>query len=293
MKSDRKIGLVGQGSLALSYLARLPSFLDGLALVKGTNERTSSRLRNALRAGQWVSDYRSFARIKMIWVAVSEDTLPAVLDDLAKHVKLAGKMIVLCDTLRDSAAFPVLTEAKTQVATLYLMPQAGERIFVAEGHATVLEEVRRMLVADRRKLIELAPGTKPLFLSGLHLCAHLLIPFAGAAVESFRLAGLSRTEATLALQAIGANALRAYIRGGDKALPRAEAEQMQNVLDESREVIRAFSPRIAELYDERPGQWMFYVGSKQFWSGSGKQDAARAAAAGATSLEKNTPAKAK
>ena len=284
--STLKIGIVGQGSLALSYLARLPSLLDRLLLVKGTNERTSSRLRNALRAGQWVNDYASFARVKMIWIAVADSALPGILADLAQHVKLTGKMIVLCDTLQGSAAFPVLNDAGARVATLYLMPNAAERIFIVEGHAGVIDELRQMLADDRRKVIELAPGAKPLFISGLHLCAHMLIPFAGAAVESFRLAGLSRTEATLALQAIGSNALRAYIRGGDKALPRAEAECMQNALDESREAIRAVSPRLAELYDQHPGEWMFYVGSKQFWSGSAqkdkaRKDAARAAAAGA------------
>ena len=267
---------MGQGRLALSYLARLPSFLRELALVKGTNERTSSRLRNALHAGEWVNDYESLERCKLLWIAVSEDSLPAILSELAEVVDLGGRMIVLADTLRDSGFFSLLAQRGARVATVNLMPESSDRVFVTEGHSDVVKELRRILESDNRKLIELRPGAKPMFVSGIHLSAHMLLPFAGAAVESFRFAGLTRNEAALAMQAIASNALRAYVRGGDRALPREHAELMRKVLDESRETLRAMNPRMAELYDADPGMWLFYVGAQLFWRGSAQKDDAGA-----------------
>ena len=269
--------MIGQGGLAFSYLGRLSSFLNALVLVKGTNERTSSRLRNALRAGKWVNDYKELARCRILWIAVSDDSLPRILKDLASQLSLSNRTIVLCNTPRDSGMFPLLAEKGAKIATLYLMPQSDERIFILEGDPAVVKELQEMLEADNRKTIELKPGTKPMYISGLHLCAHLVLPFAGAAVESFRLAGLTRSQATLAMMAIAGNALRSYVRGADKALPRAEAEQMQNVLDEYRGAIRELNPRMAELYDANPAKWFGFVGAKKFWAGSAEKEAARAA----------------
>jgi hypothetical protein len=269
------IGLIGQGSLALSYLARLPSLLGRVALVKGSNERTSSRLRNSLRAGRWVNEYREFAPCRVLWIAVSEDSLPQVLEELAGAVNLSHRLIILGDTLRDARSFKVLSRCGAYAATVMMMPQSAERIFIAEGHKSAMKELAEILEADNRKVIELKPGAKPLFVSGVHLSAHLVLPFAGAAVESFRAAGLTRGQATLAMQAITGNALRSYARGGDKALPRPHAEEMRKVLAEEREAMRAISVRLAELYDAQPEKWFSFVGSKRFWRESAEKDRGR------------------
>jgi predicted short-subunit dehydrogenase-like oxidoreductase (DUF2520 family) len=271
------IGLVGQGAVGFSYLVRLPSFVRQLSVVKGTNHRTSSRLRNTLRAGRWVNDYAALDDLKMIWIAVGEEALDGILSELAGAVILTNRMVVICDTVRDSLSFPALNQANARVATLFLMPEASERIFIAEGNEVTLKELRRMMAADKRKLIELRPGTKALYVSGLHLSAHLLMPWLGAAVESFRFAGLSRSEATLAMQAIGGASLRAYIRAGEKALNLPDAQRMQTAVDKEREAIRKVNPRLAEFYDGDAGKWLRYVGGKRFWHGSKETEAQLAA----------------
>ena len=101
---------------------------------------------------------------------------------------------------------------------------------------------RRLAAAEKRTLIEIQTGCKVLYVAGVHLASHLVLPWIGAAVESLRAAGFSRAAATMAVEAMSTRALRAYTRAGRKA--------WSFTAEESLETIRGADPQLAKLYAE-------------------------------------------
>lgn len=263
--SVRKLaGLVGAGGVGRSFLARMPALLGRLGPVKGASLRVSRRIANGLRAGTGVGDYAPLAACDFIWLAVPESAVDGVGAELARAIPLAGKTVVLCDVMRDSWWPSPLRKAGARVASLNCVPESGERMFVADGHPEALAELRRLLALERRKLIELRPAAKPLYICGVHLSTDLLLPWIAGAVESLRAAGFSRDEATGAVQAIGSKALRAYGKAGPKAWKRASAERLHRAIGEEIEAIRLTDPKLAVLCAEG-----FEATVKFFAQGSG------------------------
>jgi hypothetical protein len=250
MKFRRPAGLVGAGGVNQSFLARMPALLEQLGPVKGSSLRVSRRIANALRAGFGAADYQVLEPCGLIWIYAPETMLDCVTAELASAIPLSGKMVVLCDALRDSLRPSPLRMAGARVATLNCVPESLERKFVGEGHPAVLAELRKLLAPDRRKLLELRPATKPLYLAGLHLGSHLLLPWIAGAAESFRAAGFPRAEAVSAVQALGARALRTYGKAGDKAWNRVAAERLHRAIAGDLETLRLTDSRLATLFSD-------------------------------------------
>jgi predicted short-subunit dehydrogenase-like oxidoreductase (DUF2520 family) len=250
MKVRKTAGLVGAGCVSRSFLARMPTLLEHLGPVKGTSFHVSRRLANSLRAGTGVAEYAALQPCELIWIFAPENLLDQLTGELAAKIRLEGKMVVLCDALRDSLWPNPLRTAGARVATLNCVPESRERTFIAEGHPAVIADLDRLLRRDGRKLIELRPATKSLYLSGIHLSSHLLLPWIAGAVRSLRAAGFSRAEATRAVQALGTHALRAYSKAGDKAWNRVSAEHLHHAIERDLDVLRLTDSRLAALYSE-------------------------------------------
>ena len=250
MKLRKTAGLVGAGGVSQSYVARMPAFLEQLGPVKGSSLKVSRRIANGLHAGVGVDDYRALAPCDLIWIYAPENVLDVLASQLAASQPLTGKTIVLCDMLRDSLWPSPLRTAGARVATLNCLPESLERKFVAEGHPQALAELRKLLTRDRRRLIEIRPATKPLYLAGLHLASHVLLPWIAGATESLRAAGFARSEAVSAVEALGERTLRAYGKAGDKAWKRAAAEQLQGAVAEDFETLRQTDTRLAALFSD-------------------------------------------
>jgi hypothetical protein len=248
MKVRKTAGLVGAGGVNRSFLARMPALLGRLGPVKGSSLRVSRRIANGFRAGVGVADYAALQHCDLIWMFGPESTLDHVAAELAGTVLLAGKMVVLCEVMRDSLWPSPLRTAGARVATLNCIPESDEHTFVAEGHPAVVAELRKLLALEGRKLIELRPAAKTLYLSGVHLGAHLLMPWIAGAVESFRAAGFSRSQAARTVQTLGARALRAYAKAGAKAWNRADVERLHRAIEADMETIRLTDHRLAALY---------------------------------------------
>jgi len=248
MKVRNTVGLIGAGGVNRSFLARMPALLESLGPVKGSSLRVSRRIANGFRTGVGVSDYAALQGCELIWMFGPENTLDRITAELAAKVRLEGKMVVLCEVMRDSLWPGPLRTASVRVATLNCIPESGERTFVAEGHPAVVIELRKLLALDGRKLIELRPAAKILYLSGVHLGAHLLTPWIAGAVESFRAAGFSRSQAAHTVQTLGARALGAYAKAGAKAWNQADAESLRKAIEAGMETIRLADQRLAALY---------------------------------------------
>jgi hypothetical protein len=250
MKLQKTAGLVGAGGVSQSFVARMPALLEQLGPVKGSSLKVSRRIANGLRAGVGVGDYKALAPCDLIWICAPEDLVNSLASELACAIPLAGKVVVLCDVLRDSFWPSPLRTAGARIATLNCLPESLERKFVAEGHPRALTELRKLLARNHRRLIEIRPATKPLYLAGVHLASHLLLPWIAGATESLRAAGFARNEAVSAVEALGERTLRAYGKAGDKAWNRAVAEQLQRSVAEDFETLRQTDTRLAALFSD-------------------------------------------
>ena len=253
MKVQKTAGLVGAGGVSRSFLARMPALLARLGPVKGASFQVSCRIANGLRAGFGVSSYRALQECGLIWMVVPERLLDSVTQQLAAEIDLDGKLVVLCDALRDSLWPSPLRTAGARVASLNCVPDSKERTFAAEGHPAAVAELRRLLAMDGRKLIPLPAASKPLYLSGVYLGVHSLLPWIAGAVESLRAAGFPRAEAMRIVQAQGVRALRAYAKAGDKAWNPAAAENLHSAIERDLEALRLTDPRLALLYSDGAG----------------------------------------
>ena len=250
MKLRKTAGLVGAGGVSQSFLARMPAFLEQLGPVKGSSLKVSRRIANGLRAGVGVDDYGALAPCDLIWICAPENLLDAVAAQLAASQPLTGKTIVLCDMLRDSLWPSSLRAAGARIATLNCLPESFERKFVGEGHPLALAELRKLLARDHRRLIEIRPAAKPLYLAGVHLASHLLLPWIAGATESLRAAGFARSEAVSAVGALGERTLRAYAKAGDKAWNRVVAEQLRRAVAEDFDTLLQTDARLAALFSD-------------------------------------------
>jgi hypothetical protein len=247
MKVRKLAGLVCAGGANKSFLARMPALLGHIGPVAGTSLRVSRRIANSLKAGIGVADFEPLAGCPWIWFAVPEASLEELSAQLAAAIPLAGKTIVLCDAMRDSLLPSPLRTSGARVATLNAIPETNERLFVAEGHVEALTELRKLLALEHRKLIELRPATKPLYLCGMHLAADLLLPVIAGAVESLRAAGFSREEAIRSVEAIGSRTLRSYGKAGLKAWRAASADRLHHAILEEMDALRLTDPRLESL----------------------------------------------
>jgi predicted short-subunit dehydrogenase-like oxidoreductase (DUF2520 family) len=136
------------------------------------------------------------------------------------------------------------------------------RTLVAEGHPDVVRLLRKIAILDKRKLIEIRPAAKCLYLAGVHLSAHLVLPWIAAALESFRAAGFSRAEAAHAVMSLGGHSVRAYGKAGRKAWSAADASDLRRALERDLEAIRATDARLAALYSAGIAQALRYFDGK-------------------------------
>ena len=244
------MGMIGAGGVNRSFLARMPMLLGRMGPVKAASFRVARRIANTLRAGHAVTNYAAMAPCDLIWIAVPDTGIDRVSRDLAAATPLAGKIVVLCASALDSFWPGPLLAAGALVATLNCVEESGERVFVAEGDPMAMRELRRVIAADKRKLIELRAASKALYFSGVHLATYLLLPWIAASVESLRNAGLSRTEATRVASALGTRALRDYAKAGPKAWSAAAAHRLRQSISLDLESVREVDPRLAALYAE-------------------------------------------
>ncbi|HVO98085.1 MAG TPA: hypothetical protein VMT15_08455 [Bryobacteraceae bacterium] len=248
MKPELRMGLIGAGGVTRSFLSRMPVLLGRIGPVKASSFRVARRIANSLRAGNAVTSYSELAGCSLLWISVPDTGLDRLFRDLAAATPLAGKTVVLCGSTRDSFWPSPLLAAGARVVTLNCVEESHEKLFVAEGDPEAMRDLRRLMASERRRLIELRAASKALYLAGTHLASHLLLPWIAASVESLRLAGFSRAEATRLASALGAKALRSYGKAGSKAWSPSAADQLGLSIARDLETIRGADAKLAALY---------------------------------------------
>lgn len=249
-------GLICAGGVAQSFLARWPEALAAIGPVKASSLWVARRLANSLGAGRPVESFRDLAGSDPIWIALPERSLSGAIRDLAQAVPLRGTTVLLCDSLRGSAGFEI---PGARVVTLSAI-EPEERLIAAEGDPGALRDLRRLASRGGRRLIELHPGSKALFLAGIHFATHLTLPCAAAAVETLRAAGFSRADATAVAAMLGTRSFRAYSKGGERAWNPLSALELRYAAQHGTAAVRAADPRIGALYAALVTESLKYFG---------------------------------
>lgn len=208
MQPEDGMGLVCAGGVSQSFLARMPALLRYLGPIKTSSFRVSRQTANSLRAGYAASHYSALEPCRLILVAAPEAALERILRDMVARTPIrkapfSRNMVVLCGCVRDSLAPSPLHGTGARVASLNLIPESREQIFVAEGHPYTVRCLRTLFAESHLKIITLKPGTKPLFFAGIQASATLLLPWSAAAMASLRAAGFSRPEAAMVGEILG------------------------------------------------------------------------------------------
>jgi len=255
MQPEDGMGLVCAGGVTQSFLARMPAVLRGLGPIKTSSFRLSRQTANSLRAGYAASHYSALEACPLIFVAVPEAGLERILREMAARTPIrkapfSTNMVVLCGCVRDSLTLSPLHGTGARIASLNLIPDSQEQIFVAEGHPDTVRRLRALLGESRRKVIVLKPGTKPLFFAGIHAGAPLLLPWIALAIASLRAAGFSRSEAAMVGEMLGIRTLRKYAKAGSKAWNSQTERGLRHALDHGIPAIRCRDPRLAEVYEQ-------------------------------------------
>lgn len=242
-----KFGLLAVGGVNVSFLARMPELIRRLGPVKSSSPSVARKITNGLRAGVAVSHYAELQLCELIWIVSPESKLGYLMNELANNVTLQGKMIVVCDVMRESVKMNTSRVPGARFATLNCVPETGEHLFTAEGHPAVMRELKGLFASDGRKLIQMQPGMKTLYLSGIHITSHLLVPWIIGAVSSFRAAGLSRKQAVRLVHALANEELRAVRAVGARAWNQSDAWHFSKSLQENKETIRLTDQYLSAL----------------------------------------------
>jgi len=249
-KTSEAWGLLGVGGASRSYLSRMPSVLARLGPVKASSYQVARRLANSLRAGFAVSHYSALECCPLIWIYEPEHFLDLVARDLMAQMPVHDTMIVLCECVRDSLWPSPLRAGGARVASLNLVEQSQDKLFVAEGHADTLRVLDQLLAGEKRKLIQMPPAAKPLYFAGVQLAKYLALPAIAASVESLRAAGFPRAQAARLTEALVTRAVASYGKAGKKAWnPRSEAELL-GALELNAETLHQSDPHLAAAYAE-------------------------------------------
>ncbi|MGH9667864.1 MAG: DUF2520 domain-containing protein [Bryobacteraceae bacterium] len=142
---------------------------------------------------------------------------------------------MLCGSWRGSEALDVLAQRGAACASLNPIEDGSGNGFLAEGAPAALQQIRELVGNPHRRVLEIAPGAKPLFLAGLTLAGEALVPLLAAAAESLRAAGLSTPQALAILRGAVDQTARAYAKAGRKAwnaqLPPDQREALCRQMD--------------------------------------------------------------
>ncbi len=242
------MGLIGAGGVGQSFLARMPSLHVQLGPIKGVSYAAARRLEMALRAGRAVPNYAALESCSLIWIHVPENTLDATLRNFAEQTAMHHTMLVICETRRDSMAFEVLRHRGARIATLNTVDESWQTPFIAEGHPETIRVVRKVIAQEKRRLIELRPGTKHRFFAAMEMMSELLRPFAAAALSCMQSAGVELSAASHLMETAALRTLRSSMKSGTKPISAATRQQLTQALAHQVEQLRATSPREAELY---------------------------------------------
>lgn len=241
------MGLVGAGPISSSFIASLPVLRDELGPVMANSCHLASRIVNLLRAGHPAQAYEEFQPCHTVLISVPDAKVAGVVTAMAQSaVDWRGKAILLCSLVLDSSDLWPIGERGADTGSLALV-KGERRRFVVEGARAAVREARRIAASGPQSVIEIHPGAKALYCSGVCFGAWLFLPLVVAAAECFRRAGLAPVAASSLAAGLVQKSLRAYLHSGRKAWSNPLVSASLD-LERELEALQRASPMLARYF---------------------------------------------
>jgi hypothetical protein len=209
MKESQRIALLAAGRACRPFLARLPEIRARLGSIKAPTLRVASRLAHALKAGQAVAHWHELKAPGTLLVSVPDEILEEQIQALVHAVPdWRGKLVLLCESSRDSSALEALRQRGAAVASVNVLAVGRDLLYVVEGTRTGVRRARMLLAADRVRVVETRPHAKHFVRVGFTLGLECLAPLIAGARRSLRLAGIPRVLADTVLTVLVKEGLR-------------------------------------------------------------------------------------
>jgi hypothetical protein len=257
MRKHSQVGLIAEGNSTNSAVLRLPTIAEELGPVKSGVFRVARRLSNFLHAGYAVSEYKELNVARVVLVRAPDPAIPRIVAELCVSDMIFKKLsFVLCESWLTSDALAPLRERGALVATMVPLPSGGRSWFAVEGQTAAVRQVRRILQRNEVGVLELRPGTKPLYFAAELLTTAIPLPLFLTAQQALRMCGISGPHLRTALEEMAREMFKDVLKGERLSWTRALNECSPTTANQYFEVLRHNHPALAEILDEQLA-WAF------------------------------------
>lgn len=181
----------------------------------------ASRSANNFRAGEPVSRYEELKGANLILISVPDRLLEQTTQDLCESaLSWRRRSVLLLGSALDSRILRPLEVLGACTGTLQALGPLEDLCFLVEGKPEAIRSARKLVPGGKGQLIEIAPGTKKLFLRGVARATQEFIPVLAAMIDDFRASGLQKTASEAVATRLVEAGMKAYWRAGHRALNR-------------------------------------------------------------------------
>jgi hypothetical protein len=251
MKKQVRVGLVVEGNATTSPVLRLPCLMNELGPIKSAGLQVARRISNFMRAGYAVSEYQDLACAPLILLRLPDAETPRIVDELCESgLPFSDTAFVLCESWLTTDVLIPLRRKGAQIASLMSIGPLSQNCFVLEGDLAAVRRTKRLLSHCETRVIELRPGTKPLYFAANLLSTALTIPLFQLAHQTLRESGVAGNDLAM-LTNEWADLLQDRVRKGGRGTwggPLAECSE--DVANEHFRQVALQDPELAATLQE-------------------------------------------
>lgn len=251
MKKQPPVGLVVEGDASNSAILNLPGIGPNVSLVKSSSLRAARRFSNAFDLGDAVENYEDLQPCRLILIKVPDEELPRILGEIRSALEgLTLPHLAICETWISTEMVSNVEAIAAKLATATSIPSPLNRWFIAEGDATAVRQLRRILEDCEGKVLPIERGTKSLYFAAEVLTTAAPLQMLLIAKGLLREAGLSGNVLSSVAEQLFAKMYRNFKAGHRIAIAGPMAACTEQVAWRHLSEAQKFSPELARLLNE-------------------------------------------
>jgi hypothetical protein len=219
MKKAPSLGLLCAGSVSRAGLSRIAGLYDRLGPIKAPTRPAASRAANNLKAGYPVESFEQLAEARQILIRVPDDQLEAHCRHLlGSREDWTGRRIYLWSLTHGSQSLQGFRDRGAFVVSFDTLAGVNHSQYVAEGDAPAVRSLRELLGKDAKHLIEIADGSRAIFIAALTALSNLHLPLVAAAVDLLRQCNLPPAMVAELSESQLSRSARSFLRSGKRGV---------------------------------------------------------------------------
>lgn len=251
-----RVGLIGPGRAGQALVRLLPPGEYELGPVLSRNFTSARRVTRQMRLGTPTNDFDDFAGCGLILIAVPDDAIASVAEQLAGASFSFRKTVVLHTSgAVDSSALGPLRARGAAVASVHPLQTFGRRVlslsgiyFAMEGDERAMRLAHSLVTAWQGKVLRIRSEHKALYHAAATFASPLFTPLMEAAVRLMGGAGIRPKTASRALRPLLLNTLENYVHTGKQSWTGPLARGDLRTVRKHLEALERFDPNLAGYY---------------------------------------------